>query len=333
MLANLLEEAENQIRIQEKSYPDLVVHTENYTFVADIKNSSAIAPLLLAQMALMNYQYFGGKDAIRLIVVPYMGEKGRDFLKNAGISWMDLSGNAHIKAKNLLIRIEGKPNRFIEYGRPSSPFAPKSSRIARLLLIKKDSEFTQAEIARATKLDEGFTSKIVRRLEKENFVIKQDNGLIRVKNPDQLLDSWHEVYDFEKHKIIKGNIAARSGEELLRKIAEVLKRNKIDFAATGLGAAWLLTHFAAFRIVTFYFTYLPEENILGEMSFKEGARGSNVWFVMPIDKGVFRGANEYEGIQCVHPVQIYLDLKGHPERAKEAASILRQEYLQWRQND
>ena len=32
---------------------------------------------------------------------------------------------------------------------------------------------------------------------------------------------------------------------------------------------------------------------------------------------------------CVHPVQIYLDLKGHPERAKEASSMVRQESLKW----
>jgi len=32
---------------------------------------------------------------------------------------------------------------------------------------------------------------------------------------------------------------------------------------------------------------------------------------------------------CVHPVQVYLDLKGHPERAKEAASMVRQERLKW----
>jgi transposase len=35
---------------------------------------------------------------------------------------------------------------------------------------------------------------------------------------------------------------------------------------------------------------------------------------------------------CVHPVQIYLDLKGYPERAKEAAAMVRQESLKWGRN-
>jgi hypothetical protein len=34
----------------------------------------------------------------------------------------------------------------------------------------------------------------------------------------------------------------------------------------------------------------------------------------------------------VAPVQVYLDLKGHPERAKEAAAELRSRVLQWRRD-
>ena len=48
---------------------------------------------------------------------------------------------------------------------------------------------------------------------------------------------------------------------------------------------------------------------------------------MPNDEGVFQGAVEREGIPCVHPVQVYLDLKDHPERSAEAAEALRKKLL------
>ncbi len=54
-----------------------------------------------------------------------------------------------------------------------------------------------------------------------------------------------------------------------------------------------------------------------------------MWLVVPNDEGVFQGTAEVESIRCVYPVQAYLDLLGHPERAKEAAERLRQELLKW----
>ena len=58
-------------------------------------------------------------------------------------------------------------------------------------------------------------------------------------------------------------------------------------------------------------------------------RGANVWFVVPNDEGVFQGASEQDELRCVHPVQVYLDLKNHPERAREAAEHLRTRLLDW----
>ncbi len=45
--------------------------------------------------------------------------------------------------------------------------------------------------------------------------------------------------------------------------------------------------------------------------------------------GVFHGVQEVVGVRCVHPVQVYVDLKGHPERADEAAEHLLREHLKW----
>ena len=53
-----------------------------------------------------------------------------------------------------------------------------------------------------------------------------------------------------------------------------------------------------------------------------------MWLVVPKDSGVFQGASEREGVRCVHPVQVYMDLKDQPERASEAAQVLRQELFQ-----
>ena len=153
--------------------------------------------------------------------------------------------------------------------------------------------------------------------------------MIQIRNPDLILDMWHEAYDFDKHKVIKGNITARSGDILLRKISETLDEESIDYSVTGLGAAWLYSRFAGFRIVTIYLREELSAQIYDKLLFREDPRGANTWFVVPNDQGVFQGSSRKDKINCVHPVQIYLDLKNHPERAKEAAEKLREEYLRW----
>ena len=107
-------------------------------------------------------------------------------------------------------------------------------------------------------------------------------------------------------------------------------RQGVEHAATGLAAAWALTRFAAFRTATLYLPTDPSPALLEQLGCREDPRGANLWLAVPNDTGVFQGAVEKDGIRCVHPVQVYVDLKDHPERATEAAEHLRTELLNWR---
>lgn len=303
-----------------------------HVFVIEWSGSGAAAPVsVAADRCLMHTREIGGK-AIPLVAVPFMGEVGRERCEQAGVSWLDLSGNACLIAPGLRVVVEGRPNRFKRRGRPANAFAPKSARIARWLLMHPYQFASQREIARDTEMDEGFTSRIVAKLEADGLVERGPDGGIRVSDPGLLLDAWWEVYDFSKHHIVRGHVPARSGDILLRRLSAELDRASLSPAATGLGAAWLLSNFATFRIVTFYLQGKPSPETLQQASFHEDPQGANVWLVTPNDTGVFQGSTERDGIRCVHPVQVYLDLKGHPERAQEAAQRLRADYLNWRED-
>lgn len=288
----------------------------------------ASAPLRRERQA-RSYASILGKQAIPLVAVPFMGPAGRERCEKADVGWLDLSGNARILAPGVRVRVDGQPNRFKRPGRPSSAFAPKSARIARWLLIHLDEPMTQRQIAQATGMDEGFTSRIVAKLEEDDLVLREPDGAIRPRDPGLLLDAWREDYDFSKHRVLRGHAPARSGDALLRRMAEALRKRGEEYAATGLAAAWLLTKFTGFRIVTLYLAEQPSPALLEHLGFREGAAGANAWLVVPNDEGVFHGASDRDGIRCVHPVQAYLDLKGHPERAREAAEQLRADMPSW----
>jgi hypothetical protein len=336
LLARLLEMPEDLVKVRpgaKGSGPDFIISAGKHTFHVQSKSSSARAPLMLALLSrLRERRGEMKKDVIPLLVVPHMGEAGRRLCEEHEMAWLDLSGNARIKAPGLLINVEGKPNRFKSAGRPPNLFAPKSSRIVRQFLIQPDRALNQRELSQVADLDEGYTSRIVRRFEETGLVVRDEKGLLKPKDPEQLLNAWQESYDFMRHRLIKGHVAARSGEELLHKVAGVLEKRAPGYAATGLGAAWLYSHFASFRLATFYLPSAPGNGLFNTLGFREDERGANTWLVVPNDEGVFHGSEAKEGIRCVHVVQVYLDLKDHPERSAEAASRLRQGCLKWRQD-
>jgi hypothetical protein len=164
-------------------------------------------------------------------------------------------------------------------------------------------------------------------LEEQRLVARAASGAVKVAAYDALLDAWREAYDFFKHHIVRGHMAARSSDEILHRVSEPLKRGKLAYAATGLAGAWLCSGFAGFRLVVVYVAELPGKEACQDMGFHETERGENVWLVQPNDTGVFHGSAEREGISCAHPVQVYLDLKGHPERSAEAAEARRKHLL------
>lgn len=305
---------------------DAKVAAAGFTFVIEWKSSGTAAMVAMAVHTVRAYAESSRGKLIPVVAAPYLGEVGRKLCEEANVCWLDLSGNAHLVAPGLRIIVDGRPNRFKRPGRPRSLFAPKSSRIARFLLMNPGRTFGQRELAAATRMDEGFTSRIVRQLAEQQLLVREPaGGGVRLADFEGLLDAWREASDFSQHRIVRGHIPARSGEEALSRLADNLRHTKADWATTGLSGAWLLNHFATFRLVTLYVSELP--STLEKLGVREEQRGENVWLVVPNDDGVFQGAVEQEGMRCVHPVQVYVDLKGHPERSAEAAAELRRTLL------
>ena len=342
-LAELIESDCDELeprRTRSTYQPDSVLRSGSFVFVVEWKS---VATAVSVHAVIIRVRRHAeelersaqvGERVVPLMVVPFMGDVGRERCAEYDVSWLDLSGNARIVAPGLRILIEGKPNRYKRRGRPLTAFAPKSSRIARWLLMHPDESLTQRELARGTGTDEGHTSRVVGKLLEDELIVRTDGGALRPRDPDLLLDAWREVYDFRKHLVVRGHIAARSGDSLLHQLVADLKRASVPHAVTGLAAAWCLNRFAAFRTTTVYLRQELSSDVAAALSFREDPRGANVWLVVPNDEGVFHGASTtHEDIICVHPVQAWLDLHAHPERAEAVARELRSECLRWNTSD
>ena len=309
-----------------------VVETGPYEFAIEWKASGSLGNVFRAVHQVHSMATALPATMIPLLVVPYMGESARFYCDELGIAWLDLSGNAKIVAPGLYVYAVGHENKFRRPGRLETAFGSKGSRVARWMLMNPVQVIRQRNLAKSVGLDEGHVSRVVRRLIEMGLLERVDDG-IRVPDADNLLDAWRDEYRFEKHTIIEGHIATAAGESVVSRVANVLAEADADYAATGLVAAWLMTKYARFRLSTIYLRAAPSAELLEDLEFRETSRGFNTWLVASQDEGVFDGLSRVDGIDCAHPVQVYLDLKSHPERANEAAEELRGRLLRWDTHD
>lgn len=317
----------NKPRVRENRLRNYVVdpfiYIKDITFFIQYKKSGDVGSVRDGIRRLSNIKEVDDRNIVKTLVVPYMHELGRKYCREAKISWLDLSGNADITGPGIRILIEDQPNLYKRPGRSSSIFAPKSSRVARLLLYKHQEVFSQREIAEQTGLGEGYVSKIIKTMENLDLIDRDVSGRVASQDPTALLDAWLEKYDFAKHNPISGFIPARSGPGLLQHIRDSLSKEGIDYAITGSGAAWLYTHFAAFRTVTVFIDDGFNSALLSKLDFSESGAGANTMIAKPNDPSILWSTEEIDGIRCVHPIQAFLDLKGQPERAPEAMPELK----------
>ena len=305
---------------------DAVLSWQGHNFGLEWKRSGSLAPVAAAIHDLQSVRHAVKEESIPILAVPYMGETARERCADAGQSWLDLSGNGRIVAPGIFYQNLGNPNLFRRPGRPESAFGPKGSRIARRLLMEPGTPVLQRVLASTTGLDEGYVSRVVGKLLETGLVVRRADG-IQVTDPDMLLAAWRDEYRFGRHHVIRGHIAPGAGRSLVHFLASDLNLAEARYAATALPAAWLLTRYAGYRLCTVYLSEPPSTGLKRDLGFRDEERGANTWLVVPNDEGVFDGVKELEGVNCVHPLQAYIDLKDHPERAAEAAEELRQRAL------
>lgn len=326
LLAELLQRdvvpARRELRKDGGEQRDVMLRAGNDHLAVGWSRSGSVGAVMAALRRLDRLKDAGSADAVEVVAVPYMTPSGRQLAQERGVSWIDLSGNASIRTPRMFIHVEGKPNRFVRRGRRSTPFAPKSSRIARWFLRNPWSSASQADLAAATRLDRATVSRVLRRLTDDGLV-RREGRSYAVPDARLLLDAWQAEYDFDRQEVRAGYLPARTGQAALTQLIDAFNEYDVEYAATGLAAAWALTQFASFRLSTLYLPGGVPTGVLDRIGFQPGERGANVWLVTPADAGVLDGARIVDGIRIVHPIQVYLDLSGHPERSTEAAQEVR----------
>src|SRR5436309_7778531 len=170
----------------------------------------------------------------------YIGPQSARILKNNGLGFVDLSGNCYLAFENVLIEKEGKRN-----VRPStrplrSLFAPRATRVVRVLLIEPARAWRLEELGKAAGVSLGHTHNVVKRLQELAWVEHDESQRIRLGKPADLLESWCESYTYRANEI--GSYAAP--ERVTRAFLSAIAR-----AATAEGRRYAFTLNAGLSLV------------------------------------------------------------------------------------
>lgn len=270
----------------------------------------------------------GGKEAYPVIIAPYISSLGRDTCKKIGIGFLDLSGNAYLDFDSFYMEIEGRPNRYKYPSESAGLFKPKSERILRFYLLA-DSQtdlINYRSIAKQVGVSLGQLSKVNKKLNELGLWKETSIDLKRIDKA-KLLDLWRENYRFEKNRI-QTFYSVMQVPQLEKRIAEICRENKFEYAFTLFSGANRLAPFTRYNFASTFFSG-DLETFIRTVGLKEVTSGFNLQVIAPYDEGVYYKKLAIASSEIANPIQLYLDLYNYVGRGREQAEFLREKMIKF----
>src|SRR5438309_2321651 len=237
-------------------------------------------------------------NAYPVATAVYIGPQSARILKNHGFGYVDLSGNCHLAFENVLIEKEGKRN-----VRPStrplrSLFAPRATRVVRLLLEDPGRAWRLEELAKAAGVSLGHSHNVVKRLDDLRWAERDGSQRITLSKPADLLDAWADSYTYRANEIASYAAPERVTRRLMAEVARTIGAESRRYAFTLASGLSLVV--AASQRLTAIHCYVegdpaPIARALGLRPAAEADAG--VHLINPYDPGVFDGVLDKGGLK------------------------------------
>lgn len=267
-----------------------------------------------------------------MVVTRFVTRGTREKLKEAGINWLDLSGNIRLALREpgLFIEAQGAETRpGAESGTVRSLKGRKAGALVRELLRAKP-PFTASDLAKEARVDAGYTSRVLEFLEEEALIERERRGPVTSVSRTSLVERWAADAPWEG----RGTIGVFLDPRGLTAFLERLRQDGRSYAITGSLAAQRWAPVAVPRLAQVYVSEDP-----GVAASRLGVRpadsGANVQLVRPAEKSILQAIEEGEdGLKYVPPLQAALDLLTSPGRGpaegKELLEWMRGQEDAWR---
>ena len=260
-----------------------------------------------------------------LVVAPYISPEGQRLCREAGVGYLDLTGNAYLQFDGVLVdRTNPKPPPRAK-ARLRRLFAPKSSRISRVLLEQPKAEWTMVRLGQEAGVSLRTVHLVVDALEEKGFVEKR-RAAIKLQKPGELLDLWAQNYSIEKRRQETFYTFIKSPGELAAKLSDYAVKYKETIGLTLHSGAAFVAPFVRSPDIHAYFVG-DRGRLVKALDLRPVESGGTVHLLEPYDEGVLYRVQTIRGVRVVGNVQLYLDLINYPARGREQAEELRRQKL------
>src|SRR5215218_3354229 len=208
----------------------------------------------------------------------------------------------------------------------SSPFAPSASRVVRALLVEPARRWRLSDVAALCELNPGNVHRTLAALQESGFVERNIESYL-VVDPGSLLEAWADnaVAAKERRTI-------HVGEDLRGAVEELLDRLSGRAVVSGeLAAELLAPHLPARSAIVHCLDVRDWSRLpIGEWAEPSAGESGQLRVVLDLpDPGVAQFGAPIEGLDAVHPVQVYVDLVRAAGRGRQAADELRRQRLRF----
>lgn len=262
-----------------------------------------------------------------LVIAPYISPEGQRLCREAGMGYLDLTGNAFLSFNGT----------FIDRSSPKAPprqktrlrrlFAPRSSRIIRVFLEQPRAEWTMSRLANEAGVSLRTVHLVVNALEEKAFVVKR-RGAITLQNPGELLDLWAQSYRLEQQRQSTFYTFIKSPGEVAKRLSEYAETHKETIGLTLHSGAAFVAPFVRSPDVYAYFVG-DLDRLVKTLDLRPVESGGTVYLLEPYDEGIFYRLQSIRGVRVVCNTQLYLDLVTYPARGREQADVIRRQKLRY----
>ena len=312
--------------------PDFVIRVSldalSFVVVADAFNGDSSASLRdRVQHARLVSESIPGSAA--MVVAPYFSRARRDLMRDAGVAYVDLSGNASLRYGSLLVMVEGEGNRFNRESGSRGPFSGKASLVPELLLDQMR-PWGIRELAQEAGLDAGHVSRVVSYLIGADYVAKDASGKVHVLKPEELLQDWASASKPPKSRELARFSQSPSPDQAVSRLARAASGSPPNYALGNQAGASVVAPYAAIDRVDIYVGDRAAEVWLEHaLELRPVERGANVVLrlLADSDDAVMRRRRLIDGLWVVSDFRLYLDVHRYPRRGLEQAEHLLEDVL------
>ena len=292
-----------------------------------IETKRTIEPRLVPQVIerLAMYCSRDLSDAVPLVAAAYLSPRTRELLEGAGVGYIDMTGNMRIEVS--------QPGLFISSSGVDRDPWPQDSDLQSLrgrgaaravrAVIDHNPPFGIRELAAASGASAPTLSRVIELLDREGVLTREPRGPVLTVDWEAAIRRWASDYAQTRSNTPMTFLEPRGLPAVLEKLDEVGP----VYAATGAFAAQALDPIAPARTATLYVE--DAGRFADQLGLRVVEAGANVILLEPFDPVVFDRTVWRDGLRCVAPSQLCVDLLTGPGREPSQG----EEMLRWMQEN